>query len=218
MAYGEAMRAKKPGDRFGEGEIKGVMACETANNAVIGGAMIPLLTLGIPGDPVTAILIGAMMIQGVEPGPFFLRDHSDTFVSIIVLLMLSNIAMVCLFLPLRRAAAKILKVPFYIVVPLVIAVAACAAYAVSYSPFDILLLGIFGIIGFLMMTNGFPVAAVVLGIVLGPILEKNFRGALIANDMDLTVFFTRPISGTIFTVVIVYGLYQLIRKMRAAPV
>lgn len=216
MAYGEAIRAKKPGDRFGQGEIKGLMACETANNAVIGGAMIPLLTLGIPGDPVTAILIGAMMIQGVEPGPFFLRDHPDMFVSIIVMLMLSNIAMVALFLPLRRLAAKIITVPFHIVVPLVAAVAACAAYAVSYSPFDILLLGIFGVIGFLMMTNGFPVAAVVLGIVLGPILEKSFRGALIANDMDLTVFFTRPVSGTIFTGVIVYGLYRYVSNWRAA--
>jgi len=198
IAYGDAVRAKKPGDRFGKGEIKGLIACETSNNAVIGGAMIPLLTLGIPGDPVTAILIGAMMIQGVEPGPFFLRDHSGLFIAIVLMLMLSNIAMVATFLPLRRVAARILKVPYHIIVPLVVVVAATAAYAVSYSAFDILLLGIFGFIGFLMMTNGFPVAAVVLGIVLGPILEKNFRNALIANDMDLTVFITRPISGTIF--------------------
>jgi putative tricarboxylic transport membrane protein len=198
IAYGDAVRTKKAGDQFGRGEIKGLIACETSNNAVIGGAMIPLLTLGIPGDPVTAILIGAMMIQGVEPGPFFLRDHSGLFIAIIIMLMLSNIAMVATFLPLRRLASKILLVPYHIIVPIVVVVAATAAYAVSYSAFDILLLGVFGFIGFLMMTNGFPVASVVLGIVLGPILEKNFRNALIANDMDMTVFITRPISGAIF--------------------
>lgn len=216
MAYGEALRSKKPEDRYGQGEVKGLMACETSNNAVIGGAMIPLLTLGIPGDPVTAILIGAMMIQGVEPGPFFLRDHAGLFVAIIVMLMLANLAMVALFLPLRRLAAQVLKVPFHIIVPVVVAVAATAAYAVSYSGFDILLLGVFGIVGFFMMTHGFPVASVVLGIVLGPILEKNFRNALIANDMDLTVFLTRPVSGAIFVSILAFTLWWRIRLAREA--
>ncbi len=216
IAYGDAVRGKKPGDKFGKGEVKGLIACETSNNAVIGGAMIPLLTLGIPGDPVTAILIGAMMIQGVEPGPFFLRDHAGLFVAIVLILMLANVAMVATFLPLRRLAAKILKVPYHLIVPIVVVVAATAAYAVSYSTFDILLLGVFGFIGFLMMTNGFPVAAVVLGIVLGPILEKNFRNALIANNMDVTVFVTRPISGLIFFLLAAAIVLMQVQKIRAA--
>ena len=216
IAYGDAMRSKQPGEQFGKGEARGLIACETSNNAVIGGAMIPLLTLGIPGDPVTAILIGAMMIQGVEPGPFFLRDHSGLFVAIVLMLILANIAMVATFLPLRRLAAKILKVPYHLIVPVVVVVAATAAYAVSYSAFDILLLGVFGFIGFLMMTNGFPVAAVVLGIVLGPILEKNFRNALIANNMDVTVFLTRPISGLIFFLLAATIVFMQVRKIRTA--
>jgi putative tricarboxylic transport membrane protein len=218
IAYGDAVRAKKPGDQFGKGEVKGLIACETSNNAVIGGAMIPLLTLGIPGDPVTAILIGAMMIQGVEPGPFFLRDHSGLFVAIVLMLLLANVAMVATFLPLRRLVAKVLKVPYHLIVPIVVVVAATAAYAVSYSTFDILLLGVFGFIGFLMMTNGFPVAAVVLGIVLGPILEKNFRNALIANNMDLTVFITRPVSAIIFALLIAAIVLTQIKKRRSSQV
>ena len=213
IAYGEAIRGKRPQDRFAEGEVKGLIACETANNAVIGGAMIPLLTLGIPGDPVTAILIGAMMIQGVEPGPFFMRDHAGLFLAIIIMLLMSNIAMAALGLSLRRMAARVLEVPSYIVVPAVVSVAATAAYAVSSSGFDVLLLGVFGVIGFLMISNGFPVAAVVLGIVLGPILETNFRNALVANDMDISVFVTRPISGGIFLMIAaLFALWQLQRR------
>lgn len=197
IAYGEALRTRKPDDQFGKGEIKGLMACETSNNAVIGGAMVPLLTLGIPGDPVTAILVGALMIQGVEPGPFFMRDHGGLFLAIIVMLLMSNIAMVVAGLSVRRLAAKIISVPRHIVVPVVVSVAATATYAISYSPFEILLVGVFGAIGYFMMRYGFPVAAAVIGIVLGPILETNFRNALVANNMDLTVFVTRPVSAAL---------------------
>lgn len=218
ISYGEAVRSKKTGDRFGDGEIKGLMACETSNNAVIGGAMIPLLTLGIPGDPVTAILIGAMMIQGVEPGPFFMRDQAPLFVAIIIMLLLSNVVMVVLGLLLRKVAAKVLMVPSHAVVPIVGAVAATAAYAVSYSGFDIMLLGIFGAIGFAMLRYGFPVAAVVLGIVLGPILEVNFRNALVANNMDATVFVTRPVSAVILlTIVVLLGTWIRLERRQGRP-
>ena len=197
IAYGDALRSRKPGDQFGKGEIKGLMACETSNNAVIGGAMVPLLTLGIPGDPVTAILVGAMMIQGIEPGPFFMRDNGGLFLAIVIMLLMSNIAMVIAGLSVRRLAAKIISVPRHIVVPVVVAVAATATYAISYSPFEIILVGVFGAVGYLMMRYGFPVAATVIGIVLGPILETNFRNALIANNMDVTVFITRPVSAAL---------------------
>ncbi|WP_338084740.1 tripartite tricarboxylate transporter permease [Devosia subaequoris] len=197
IAYGDALRGRKKGDQFGKGEVKGLIACETSNNAVIGGAMVPLLTLGIPGDPVTAILVGALMIQGVEPGPFFMRDHGGLFLAIIVMLLMSNIAMVMAGLSIRRLAARILTVPRQIIVPVVVAVAATATYAISYSPFEILLVGLFGAIGYLMIRYGFPVAATVIGIVLGPILETNFRNALVANNMDITVFVTRPTSAAL---------------------
>tara|TARA_R100000365_G_C2729446_1_gene59964 strand:- start:167 stop:1096 length:930 start_codon:yes stop_codon:yes gene_type:complete len=213
IAYGDALRGRKEGDKFGKGEVKGLMACEVSNNAVIGGAMVPLLTLGIPGDPVTAILVGAMMIQGIEPGPFFMRDHGGLFLAIVIMLLMSNVAMVVAGLSIRRLAAKIIAVPRHIVVPVVVAVAATATYAISYSPFEIILVGVFGAIGYLMMRYGFPVAATVIGIVLGPILETNFRNALIANNMDITVFVTRPVSaGLLLTTV--FLLYFWTRQER----
>ena len=212
IAYGEAIRGRVTGDKFGKGEVKGLIACETSNNAVIGGAMIPLLTLGIPGDPVTAILIEAMMIHGVEPGPFFMRDHGPLFLSIVVMLLLSNIAMVLFGFSFRTVAAKVLKVPTYVVVPIVISIATVASFAISASSFDVLLLGLFGTLGFLMISNGFPVAAVVLGIVLGPILETNFRNALIAHDMDMTVFLTRPVSAGIFALMFVFLIIAQFRR------
>lgn len=194
VAYGDAIRSRKPGDKFGKGEPKGVIACEVANNAVTGGAMVPLLTLGIPGDPVTAILIGALMIQGIEPGPFFIRDYGWLFVAIVVLLFLSNIWMVIMGLISRGTLAKVVQIPAHILVPVICVMAAAGSFAVANSSFDVRMVVLFGALGYLMVCFDFPVAAVVLGLVLGPILETNLRNALIGSRMDPTVFVTRPIS------------------------
>ncbi|MYZ47114.1 tripartite tricarboxylate transporter permease [Propylenella binzhouense] len=203
VAYGEALRTKREGDKFGHGEVKGVIACEVSNNAVTGGAMIPLLTLGIPGDPVTAILIGALMIQGIEPGPFFIRDHGSVFISILILLFVSNIWMVVLGLMARRGAAQVVRVPAHILVPTISVLAAAGGFAINSSSFDVMLTVLFGGVGFLMVRYHFPVATVVLGLVLGPILESNLRNALVRSDMDPTVFFTRPISAAILLAIVV---------------
>ncbi len=197
VAYGDALRTRKPEDKFGKGEVKGVIACEVSNNAVTGGAMIPLLTLGIPGDPVTAILIGALMIQGIEPGPFFIRDHGSVFIAILILLFVSNIWMVIIGLLSRRGAAKVVRVPAHVLVPTISVLAAAGGYAINSSSFDVMLTVLFGVAGFLMARYHFPVATVVLGLVLGPILESNLRNALIGSKMDPTVFVTRPISAVI---------------------
>ncbi len=194
VAYGDALRTAKPGDKYGKGEPKGIIACESANNAVTGGAMVPLLTLGIPGDPVTAILIGALMIHGIEPGPFFIRDYGWLFVAIVLLLFLSNIWMVIIGLLSRGTLAKVVQIPAYILVPVICVMAAAGSFAVVNSAFDVRIVLLFGIVGYLMVRFDFPVAAVVLGLVLGPILESNLRNALIGSQMDPTVFVTRPIS------------------------
>ena len=128
------------------------------------------------------------------------------------MLLLSNIAMVLFGFSFRTVAAKVLKVPTYVVVPIVISIATVASFAISASSFDVLLLGLFGTLGFLMISNGFPVAAVVLGIVLGPILETNFRNALIAHDMDMTVFLTRPVSAGIFALMFVFLIIAQFRR------
>lgn len=194
VSYSDALRTAKPEDRYGKGETKGVISCEVANNSVTGGAMIPLLTLGIPGDPVTAILIGALMIQGIEPGPFFMTQQTALFVSILFLLFVSNCWMVALGLSARQLAAKVVRIPASILVPTITVMAAAGAFAINNNPFDVMLTILFGVVGYLLVQYRFPIAAVVLGIVLGPILEVNLRNALIGSDMDFTVFVTRPIS------------------------
>ncbi|ESR26857.1 tripartite tricarboxylate transporter permease [Lutibaculum baratangense] len=194
VSYSDALRTAKPGDRFGKGEVKGVIACEVSNNAVTGGALVPLLTLGIPGDPVTAILIGALMIQGVHTGPFLIAQNGSLFVSILLLLFMSNIFMVVLGLSGRRLAAKMLTIPPGIMVPTICLMAAAGAFSIANNAFDLRLVLIFGILGYLLIRFGFPTAPAVLGIVLGPILEQNLRNALTVSHMDVTVFLTRPVS------------------------
>ncbi len=194
VSYSDALRTAKPDDKFGKGEIKGVISCEVSNNAVTGGALVPLLTLGIPGDPVTAILIGALMIQGVHTGPFLISQNGSLFMSILMLLFVSNVFMVIIGLSARRMAAKVLKIPSGIMVPTICMMAAAGAFSIHNNAFDVRLVLIFGVLGYLMIRFGFPTAPAVLGIVLGPILEQNLRNALTVSNMDFTVFVTRPVS------------------------
>lgn len=194
VSYSDALRTARPGDRFGKGEPKGVIACEVSNNAVTGGALVPLLTLGIPGDPVTAVLIGALLIQGIEVGPFFIPNNPELFYAILILLLLSNICMVAIGLAGRGLATKILAIPHGIMVPTILVVAGAGAFSLASNPFHLKLVFIFGVLGYLMVRFRIPTAPAVLGIVLGPILEQNLRNALTASKMDPTVFVTRPIS------------------------
>ncbi|MBF9036098.1 C4-dicarboxylate ABC transporter permease [Rhodobacterales bacterium HKCCE2091] len=194
VSYSDALRTAKPGDKYGKGEVKGVIACEVSNNAVTGGALVPLLTLGIPGDPVTAVLIGALMIQGFETGPFFIPQNTELFYAILLLLLVSNILMLVIGISGRKLAAKILQIPHGIMVPCILVVAGAGAFSIASNPFYLKLVIIFGLLGYLMVRFKFPTAPAVLGIVLGPILEQNLRNALTANQMDPTIFFTRPIS------------------------
>jgi len=194
VSYSDALRTAKPGDRYGKGEPKGLIACEVSNNAVTGGALVPLLTLGIPGDPVTAVLIGALMIQGFETGPFFIPHNTPLFYSILILLLISNFLMLGIGIAGRRLAAKVLEIPHGIMVPTILCVAGAGAFSLASNPFYLKLVIIFGAMGYLMVRFKIPTAPAVLGIVLGPILEQNLRNALTANDMDATVFVTRPIS------------------------
>lgn len=211
VSYGEAVRASKPGDRFGQGDEKGVIAAETANNAVTGGATVPLLTIGIPGDPVTAVLIGALLIQGIDPGPFFIRDNGDKFVFIFLALGLANVMMLVIGLGSRRLLRFIVRIPTHTLVPVVAILSAAGGYAVNATAFEVNLIIIVGLIGYLLLRFGYPMAPVVIGIVLGPIVEENLRNGLLANDMDPTVFVTRPISLGVLIAAVVLVVFLLRR-------
>lgn len=206
MSYGEAARSA-PEEGFGQGAPAGVIAPEVANNAVTGGALVPLLTLGIPGDSVTAVLIGALLIQGIDPGPFFIVEHGDLFALILIILVLANTLMLVLGLGLRRHLPLVLRVPPRILIPIIGVLCAAGGFAISNSAFDVALIAILGIAGYVLVCFGIPMAPLVIGLVLGPIVEVNLRNALIANQMDPSVFLTRPISaGLLLALVVVLAL------------
>ena len=197
ISYGEAARKKT-----GPADPRGVIAAETANNAVTGGALIPLLTLGIPGDTVTAVLIGALLIQGIDPGPFFIVEKSDLFVQILLILLIANIFILVIGLAARRSLPTILKLPPRIMIPVIGVLCVAGTFAIGNSTFDVGLMAVLGVGGYVLARFGFPMAPIVLGLVLGPMIETNLRDALVANDMDLTVFFLRPISAALLVATI----------------
>ena len=205
----------KPGEPdLGEGAPRGIIAPEVANNAVTGGATIPLLTLGIPGDTVTAVLLGALMIQNVTPGPFFVLENGAMFSVIIVSLMLGNAFLLFFGLSLRRILPRLLTFSPALSLPVIGLLAVTGAFAAGNSTFNVLLVGILGVGGWLLSCLGLPLAPLVLGLVLSPIIERNFRDAMIINDMDWTVFFTRPVSAALLLAAVGMAVFMGWRSRR----
>lgn len=207
IAYGQSgSNRHQPDDDSEESEagtVRGVIAAESANNAVTGGALVPLLTLGIPGDTVTAVLIGALLIQGIDPGPFFIFEHTDLFAQILVILLVAALMTMVLGLAARRALPKILTIPARIQLPIIAVLCATGGFAINHAPFEVGIIAVLGVLGYVLVRFGFPMAPIVIGLVLGPIIETNLRNGLIANDMDVTVFFTRPISAVLLLGIVV---------------
>lgn len=198
ISYSEAARARCPEEPpLGEGAPRGIIASEVANNAVTGGALVPLLTLGIPGDTVTAVMLGALAVQNITPGPFFILEHGDLFAGIIWILLLCNLWLLIIGLASRPFLPAVLKIPPRILVPLIGALAATGCFADGNTAFAVGLMGVLGIAGYFLNALGLPMPPLVLGLVLGPIIEKNLRDALLVHHMDLSVFVVRPISAVI---------------------
>lgn len=214
ISYGQAKGGEHPGDDQSDVQSRGVIAAETANNAVTGGALVPLLTLGIPGDTVTAVLIGALLIQGIDPGPFFIVAHGDLFAQILLILVLSNVMFFAIILLARRVLPKILDIPPRILLPIVGVLCATGGFATGGAAFDVALIAALGLVGYVMMRFGFSMAPVVLGLVLGPIIEINLRNGLKANNMDPTVFVTRPVSASLLALLAVVLLWAIWRSRR----
>lgn len=201
IAYGQSGRRRAAAESEETAASRGVIAAESANNAVTGGALVPLLTLGIPGDTVTAVLIGALLIQGIDPGPFFIIENGDLFARILLILLVAALMTLVLGLGARRVLPKILAIPPRILLPVIAVLCAAGGYAIHHAPFEVGLIAVLGIAGYVLVRFGFPMAPVVIGLVLGPIIEVNLRNGLVANDMDLTVFVTRPISAALLAAI-----------------
>lgn len=210
VAYAQEKRMSKTPERYGTGIPEGVVAPESANNACVGGALIPMMTLGIPGDSMTAVLIGALLIHGLRPGPALFTDRLD-FVAIVYVALLLAILLTFFFgLIGVRYIARILHAPKNALMTCIAILCVVGSYAVRNSIFDVVVMIVFGAIGWLMQRVQMPVAPVVFGLILGPLLEENIRRAMIVSA-DWTVFFTRPISASLIAVAFAALMYPAIR-------
>lgn len=214
VGYNEAKRWSKHPEKFGDGAPEGIAGPEAANNAISGGALIPLLTLGIPGDACTAIMLGALMMLGITPGPLLFTDKPELVDMIIVGLFFANIFMcVCGFAGLP-IFAQISKVPSVILNPLIFVFCFVGTFAVNHSVNDIYLMIVCGILGFFMIKADFSIPPIILGLILGGLLEKNFRRALVLSQGHLSTFFTRPIS----CIFIIISILSLIYPFAIGPI
>lgn len=208
IAYAMEKRFSRHPERFGKGAIEGVAAPEGANNSETGGAMVPLLTLGIPGSGVTAVLLGALILWGLQPGPLLFSEHPEVVWPVIASMYIGNVMLLVLNLPLVPLFASILRIPYYLLFPGILLLSVVGVYAVNQDAFDLLLLTLFGALGYGMRKLDFPAAPLVLAFVLGPLAERALRTSLVMSGGDVTILFTRPLSAI---------LVALALAMLAAP-
>lgn len=195
VAYNEARRNSKRAENFGKGEVEGLAAAETANNAVTGGAMIPLLTLGIPGSAATAVMLGGMYIHGLQPGHELFSVNAHIVYAVIVGLFLANMLMGIVGLSLARQVVKVSMIPFAILAPIIVVLSVVGAYTINNSMFDVYVMVAFGLLGYLMRKTGFSTAAVVLAMILGSMAELGFRQSLVMSKGNLLAYYLdRPFS------------------------
>jgi putative tricarboxylic transport membrane protein len=193
-SYALEKRISKHPERFGKGAIEGVAGPESANNSATGGAFIPLLTFGIPANVVMALVLGALLIHGIQPGPLLMKQHPHLFWGVVVSMYVGNIMLLVLNLPLIPLWVKILKIPYSLLFPLILLFCLIGVYSLSNNSEEIIVMVIFGIFGYLMKKFEYESAPLVFALVLCPILENAFRQSLMMSYGDLTIFFTRPIS------------------------
>ena len=214
ISYAVEKRVSKHPERFGKGAIEGVAAPEAANNAATGGAFIPLMTMGIPPNVIMAMLLGAFMIHGVQPGPLMMKQNPGLFWGVIASMYIGNGMLLVLNLPLIGMWVKVLKVPYRILFPLILLFCLIGVYSVSNAVFDIYIMVVFGIVGYLMKKFDYEGAPLVLAFVLGPLLENNLRKSLIMSQGDFSIFFIRPLSAICLLIALFLLVSPLIPWMR----
>lgn len=219
LGYVTEKKLSKNSEEFGKGAIRGVAAPETANNAASTGAFVPLLSLGIPGSGTTAVMLGALIVLGIQPGPLLMADHPDVFWGVIASMYVGNVLLLILNLPLIPYLSRILLVPRQLLISLVIVFCIIGVYAISFSTFDLYLLLAFGIIGYLMRVIQFPAAPLLLAFILGGMMEQAFRQSLTISNGSLGIFMTSPIAAVMLFVALLSFLVPLIkwRKPKKKP-
>lgn len=215
LSYSEAVRWSKNPEEFGHGAPAGIAAPEAANNGAVGGSMVPLLALGIPGSATTAIMIGGLTIHGIVPGPMLLVQNKELVYSVFIGMLLANLIMIFFGLKASRYFAKILQAPYALVGPAIVVLCASGVYALRNNMMDLVVMLAFGALGFLLRKLNYPIAPLIIGLVLGPIAEVNLRRALLLNDLDVITVISRPVAATLLALSaasLVYGLYGQYRR------
>ncbi|MED4584664.1 tripartite tricarboxylate transporter permease [Brevibacillus choshinensis] len=218
LAYLLEKKISKNPEKFGKGAIAGVAAPESANNAASGGAMIPLLTLGIPGTGTTAVLMGALIMYNVQPGPLLFDEHPTIAWGLIASMFIGNLMLLILNMPLVKVFAKLIETPPKYLIPMIVAISIFGVYAVRVSVFDLVLLLICGVAGYFLAKNDFPMAPLVLGLVLGPMIENNLRRALTTSNGEFSIFIEKPVSLVFLIIAVLWITVPLIMKMRGKKV
>ena len=209
MSYGMARRMSKNPDDFGKGRIEGVIAPETAAHAAGTAALLPMLTLGIPGSPTAAVLLGGLLIWGLQPGPMLFIEQKDFVWGLIASMYIGNIVGLIVVLTTVPWWAAILRIPFSIIGPVIIVVCAIGAYTVNNSMFDVTMMMVFGVMGYLFKKLRYPMAPMVLALVLGDMAESSFRQAMLGSQGSLSVFWSNPLVGSITALALVMLLWPL---------
>lgn len=210
MSYGLAKRFSKNGDRFGKGEIEGVVAPETAAHAAGTSALLPMLTLGIPGSPTAAVLLGGLLIWGLQPGPLLFVEQKDFVWGLIASMYLGNVVGLIIVLTCVPLFAAILRIPFSIIAPVILVICAVGAYTVNNAMFDVWMMVVFGVVGYCFNKLGYPLSPLVLALVLGDLAEGSFRQSMLISQGNLGVFFSNWLVGSIMTLGLALLFWPLI--------
>lgn len=218
-SYAVARRASREPDGFGRGSVEGLTAAETGNSAVVPGALIPALTLAVPGSAPAAVLIAALFIHGVRPGPMIMIEQPGFVYQVVAMLLLATIAITILGLAMTRPLLLVLRIPRERLMPVVFVLCVIGPFAITQRMFDVYVMLFFGVVGFLLRRMDYPMAPLVLGIILGDLLDKNLRRGLTLSDGDPSPFFTRPISAVFFSLTALTVMLSIpaLRRRLAAP-
>ena len=214
MAYGVERRFAKNPQEFGKGAIEGLAGPEAANNAAAGASMVPLLALGIPGSATTAIMLVAFQLYGLQPGPTLLENNKELVWGLIASLYVANVLLVVLNLPLVGLWVQLLRIPKGLLTSIILVFSTVGAYSLQGSLGDVVIVWLLGVAAFLLRRYGFPIAPVLLGLVLGPLIEQDLRRSLAMSSGDFSIFLTRPIAASILALIAVIAVYRAVTLIR----
>jgi TctA family transporter len=197
VSYAVSKKMSRTPEKFGKGHVEGIIESTSSNNAALAGAWVPALVFGIPGDSITAIVIGVLYLKNMNPGPTIFLNNPEYIYAVFIIFILANLVMLPLGWAAIKGARTILRIPREILMPCILMFCIVGAFAINNSAFGVAVMLVFGVLGFLMEENDIPVAPCILGIVLGPMLEENFVTSMIKSDGSYLAFFERPISGAL---------------------